>query len=117
MYDEAISALEMARTLSGKLLDFIAVQGYAYAVAGKRSEALNCLHELQEISKKSYVLPFDFAAIYVGLGDKDKAFEYLEKAYEDRNWHLAMLKVEPIFDPLRSDPRLKELLIKVGLEE
>lgn len=113
-YEEALSALQRARVLTGDLLDVVAVQGATYALAGKRSEALNCLRELQDRSKKRYVAPFLIGGIYSALGDKDKAIDYLERAYEDRNWFLMMLKVEPALDPLRSDPRFQDLLRRMN---
>lgn len=112
-YVEAISTLKTARSLADDFLDAVALQAFAYAKAGKRGEALNCLDELQA-HKTTYVPPFLLAVVYLGLDDKEKVFEYLEKAYEDRNWHLIMLKVDPNFDPLRSDPRFSDLLGRVG---
>ena len=113
-YAEAIATLETARGLSDDFLDAVALKAYANAMSGKRSEALNCLDELRT-HKATYVPPFLLAVVYLGLDDKEKVFEHLEKAYEDRNWHLIMLKVDPSFDPLRSDPRFSDLLRRVGL--
>ena len=117
MYEEAVSAIQTARTLAGDIPDFLGVQACAYALAGMRTKALSCLQELQEMSKQGYAPPFSFVPAYVGLSQKDKAFEYLEKAYEERNFQLVMLKVDPLFDPLRSDPIFTALLEKMGLTE
>jgi adenylate cyclase len=84
--------------------------GHAYATSGKQGEAQKILGELSEMSKQAYVSPYDLAILYVGFGDKDRAFEQLNKAYEDRAGWIIYLKVEPIFDPLRSDPRFAELV-------
>jgi tetratricopeptide (TPR) repeat protein len=116
MYEEAISTLQKAKTLLNERHGCVAAQGYAYAQLGNRSQALNCLQELQEMANKDYVPPFLFATLYAGLDEKDKVLEYLEKAYEDRNWQLSILKVEPIFNPLRSEPRFIAIMKKVGLE-
>ena len=62
------------------------------------------------MSEQAYVSPYDLAILYLGLGDKDRAFEQLTKAYEDRTGWIIYLNVEPIFDPLRSDPRFVELV-------
>ena len=91
-----------------------AALGRAYAVAGKRDEALKMLNELKERAKRSYVSPVGIAIIYVGLGEKEQAFSWLEKAYEDRSTWLIFLKVEPRFDPLRSDPRFQSLLRRMN---
>ena len=83
--------------------------GYAYAVAGKRAAAQKVLDQLTEISKHKYVPASPIAMIYTGLGEKDKAIEWLEKGYEERSigGPPAGIKVEPEFDPLRSDPRFR----------
>jgi hypothetical protein len=73
------------------------------------------LGQLEELSKQKYVPAFFIAIIYVGLGEKDQAFEWLEKAYQERNPNLVNLKVQPIFDPIRSDPRFANLVQRVRL--
>jgi TolB-like protein/DNA-binding winged helix-turn-helix (wHTH) protein/Tfp pilus assembly protein PilF len=89
--------------------------GYAYAVAGQRAEAQKILSELQELSKQRYVAPFNFALIYVGLGDKEQAFAWLEKAYQEYPLSLDSIKVDPELDTLRSDPRFTDLLVRMKL--
>ncbi len=114
MYQEAIAEFKKAALLgSGPLA--LARLGHAYAISGKRGEAIKVLNELKELSKRRYVSPFDTALIYTGLGDKDNALESLEKAYEDRAFDLALLKVEPMLDGLRSDPRFQDLMRRLGL--
>lgn len=88
---------------------------YTYAMAGKRDEAVRILDKQKELSKLRYVSPYNFAVIYLGLGDKDRAFEYLEKAYEEHPQTMVHLKSQPMFDSLRSDPRYLELLRKMNL--
>jgi hypothetical protein len=71
---------------------------------------------LLELNKQRYVTPAALANVYIGLGDKERAFFWLEKAYEERSNYIAWMKVFPIVDPLRSDPRFASLLQKVGLK-
>jgi TolB-like protein/Flp pilus assembly protein TadD len=88
--------------------------GYAYALEGKRAEAQKVLDQLNELSKQKFVPAIARALVDVGLGEKDKAFEWLEKAYEER--YVIPLKVDPQFDPLRSDPRFADLLRRMNLQ-
>ena len=73
------------------------------------------LDELRRISKPRDPAPFRIAMVHIGLGDTDRAFEWLDKAVEARDWQMAMLNVEPAFDGLRSDPRFAALVERVGL--
>ena len=72
------------------------------------------MNELLELSRHRYVTPPSLANVYIGLGDKDHAFFWLEKAYQERSYYLVFLKVFPGDDPLRSDPRLDDLLRRMG---
>ena len=86
------------------------------AVSGRRAEAQKVLDQLTELSKQKDVPALDMV-IYAGLGEKDKALEWLEKAYEDRSISGAPeINVDPIFDPLRSDPRFQDLLRRMNLQ-
>jgi len=87
-----------------------------YALAGDRDKANKALNELREISKRHYVSPYWFAGVYAGLGDKEQAFAWLDKAYQDRTLFLIWLKVEPQFENLRDDPRYNDLLRRIGLQ-
>ena len=84
--------------------------GYGYAVSGRKLDAQRKLQELENTSKQKYVGPCQIAIIYVGLGKKDQAFEWLEKAFEGKDWRLTSFKVNPVWDPIRSDPRYTDLL-------
>jgi hypothetical protein len=86
-------------------------------VSGRKAEARKILAELQSLSEHRYVPATDTALIYAGLGDKDKAFAWLDKAYEEHSFSLSNLKVEPRFDPLRSDPRFADLLRSIGFPQ
>jgi Tfp pilus assembly protein PilF len=88
--------------------------GYLDAVSGKETEALKMLQSLLERSKQEYVSPHHVAAIYAGLGQKDLAFEWIEKAYQNREEMVVFLKVDPQWDSLRSDPRFQDLMHRLG---
>src|SRR5262249_12427159 len=86
----------------------------AYGVAGKKAEANKLQEQLEEISKQRYVSAYCFALVYIGLGDKERALRELEKSYEDRAGDaLRYIKVDPLLDPLRGDPRFEALVQKV----
>ncbi|HEV2864291.1 MAG TPA: winged helix-turn-helix domain-containing protein [Pyrinomonadaceae bacterium] len=87
----------------------IAALGYFYALAGRRGEALRLLDGLRELRKRRYVEPHTLAMIFIGLGDKDGAFEWLGKSCANRSSVLGYLKVWPVLDPLRSDSRFADL--------
>ena len=89
--------------------------GHAYAVAGMADEARKVL-EKYKLKARRGGYGYALALIYTGLGDKDQAFEWLEKAYEDRTEQLIFLKVDPYWDILRADPRFSTLLAKMGFE-
>ena len=91
--------------------------GLAYGLAGRKADALKILNELLELNKTRYVTPAALVNVYIGLGDKEQAFVWLEKAYEERSNYLAWLKVFPILDPIRSDPRFADLVRRVGLPQ
>jgi serine/threonine-protein kinase len=90
---------------------------YASAKGGKTAQALALLGELHERSKESYVPAYDFAIIHLALGENEAALQWLQKAYDEHDWALMVLAVEPRLDPLRPDPRFQMLIHKVGLQE
>jgi len=108
-YPDAISAYQKAINLSERTTNILGLLGHSYALSGKRAEALGILAELTERSRNQAVSPYDLAIIYTGLGEKDKAIEQLNRAYEERAGWIISLKIEPMFDPLRSQPRFIEL--------
>ena len=92
--------------------------GHAYALLGNRTEAQKVLDQLKELSAPSYVAPYNFAVIYAGLGEKDRAFALLNRGYADRSYYLAVyLTTDARLDSLRSNPRFAELRRRVGLPE
>jgi TolB-like protein/Tfp pilus assembly protein PilF len=115
---EAIRELQEAVTLSeGRTPRAVAHLAYAYALAGRRSDAQNLLAKLQEISKQRYVHPVLMARVYAGLGQKQDAFEWLEKAYQVHGRDLLELKYDPRFASLRTDPRFVDLVRRIGLPQ
>lgn len=111
--DEAITEFRIAATLSRGYLPEL---GNAYALAGEKDMALEILEELITQSRIKYVSDYGIAQVYVGLGEKDKAFEHLDKAYKERDSSLYTVKDDYRFESLRSDPRFKAFLKKMGLE-
>jgi serine/threonine-protein kinase len=91
--------------------------GYAYAVSGDRPKAEQVLRELEEMAKRQYVSSTAFADIHLGLGEKEKALDWLEKSYQDQESACWYLKVDPIYDSVRNEPRFQALLKKVGLDQ
>jgi len=114
-YEEAIVEFQEAINLSGRIAENLSVLCYGYAISGRRAEAMKILSELNQLSMQKNVSPYLIAIIYVGLGLSDQAFEWLYKAVENPDILLVHIKVDPIFDSIRPDPRFKELLRKVGL--
>jgi DNA-binding winged helix-turn-helix (wHTH) protein/TolB-like protein/Tfp pilus assembly protein PilF len=114
MYREAIADFQKGVKLSGSPL-MLALLGHAYAAAGEKTNAQNVLKDLMDVQERRYVSPYTIAAIYAGLGDKDQAFKWLEKAFEQGDIWLMNLKVDPVFKRLRSDPRYPDLLVRTRL--
>ena len=112
-YEDAIRELNQAMMLSSSVLTKSEL-GHAYAVAGKISEARRMLSELQA-APPAQVSSFLIASIYAGLGEKDKAFEYLQKAYDEKADRISYLNADPRLKPLRTDPRFQQMLQRLGL--
>jgi tetratricopeptide (TPR) repeat protein len=115
MHQEAIAEFEKAISASGDSPLMKAEYASALALAGDTSKAQAQLNNLLETSKQKYVSAYHLAAIYVGLKDKDQAFTWLNKAFQDRADWMVNLKVDPRFDSIRSDPRFAELLGRMKL--
>ena len=97
--------------------DIVGFHGYILARTGHRDEALKTIEELRRLTHPREPPPFTVALVYVGLDDTNRAFEWLEKAIEARSWESPMLKANPIFDNIRSDPRFPPLLNRIGLPD
>jgi TolB-like protein/Tfp pilus assembly protein PilF/tRNA A-37 threonylcarbamoyl transferase component Bud32 len=117
-FQHAISELqEMVRAAKDRprFPSRLADLAHAYAVFGNKHETSRVLAELTEMSKRGEVNAYAFAIVYTGMGDKDRAFVWLDKAYDERSSDLPWIKADPRMDPLRSDARYKELLLRLGL--
>jgi eukaryotic-like serine/threonine-protein kinase len=114
-YENSFQEFQKAISLSGGETSFKAELANAYAVAGRQEDARTILTELLRLASKQYVSPYSLALIYAGLGEKDAAFEWLNKAYDARALRLMSLSVHPRFASLRSDPRFKILIQRTGL--
>jgi serine/threonine protein kinase/TolB-like protein len=115
MYKEAIAEFQQAANNSNRAPLAITSLGHAFAASGNQLEAQRVLAELKELSQHRYVSPYGIAMIYAALGDKEQAFQWLERANDERNTELVFLKVDPRADPLRNDLRFQELVKKVGI--
>jgi TolB-like protein len=111
----AIAHLKQARTETGEMPLMDAALGLAYAVSGKKAETMKLAEAFKAAAKKRYIPPTYFGMLFAGLGDKDKAMMWLEKAYDDRADGLTWLNVEPMLDEVRSDPRFQDLIRRIGL--
>jgi len=114
-YSEAIAEAERVGPSPVSTLR-LTEMAYAHAKAGKSAEARVFLRKLEERSKRGYVPAYDLAVIHLALGEKEAALRWLQRAYDEHDWALVVLAVEPRLDPLRSDPRFQGLVRKVGLQ-
>jgi TolB-like protein/Tfp pilus assembly protein PilF len=111
--EDAIAEYEKATALNDDPVPQ-ALLGHLYAKIGRKDEARRILQRLRDSAKERYVTPYLFALIHLGLGEKDRAIDFLEKTYEDRDgYSIAFIKVDPFLDPLRGDPRFEALVQKV----
>ena len=115
MQASALEELQRAAELSNHNPIDLAALGHAYAVSGQSLKAGQILRELKQLSGKRYVSGYDFALIYAGMGEKDKALESLQRAFQEHSTWMLHLKVDPRLDSLRPDPGFQDLLQRVGL--
>ena len=116
MFPEALDSFSQGRKLSSDQPVMIALYGHALAISGDAVGAHKALADLQHLAESRYVSALYFAAIYTGLGETSTALDWLDRAYKERSDRLVYLGVDPIADPLRSDPRFRELLEKIGVQ-
>ena len=109
MYEETVAHFQQAISLSGGSTNVTASLGHAYAVGGHEREAQKIIEELRDRAKRGYVSSYQIALVYIGLGHKDQAIEWLENACQERSTLLGYLKMDPRFGSLRSDPRFEKL--------
>ncbi|MGH9874290.1 MAG: tetratricopeptide repeat protein [Pyrinomonadaceae bacterium] len=114
---EAIAAMEKAAELAHRASVVLGGLGYVYAATGKRAEAVAVIKELENKYARKEALGQQIAAVYAGLGDKDRAFEWLEKDFQVRNGKLPEIRWNIRFEPLRDDPRFKDQLTRMNLPQ
>jgi TolB-like protein/DNA-binding winged helix-turn-helix (wHTH) protein/Tfp pilus assembly protein PilF len=117
MYSEAIAGFKSSIPLTAGSESTLskAGLGHVYGVTGRKSDARTVLGELKQTSGKEYLPATSIALIYAGLGEKDQAFAWLDKGYKQRAFQVQWIGIEPRWDSLRSDPRFKDLLHRIGL--
>ena len=115
MNDKAVAEFQKALALSGEDLELLSARGHFCAMRGENDRAREVLTQLETISHCRYVPSYLIARVYLGFGDNDRVFEYLDRACEERYGYLAYIKVDPIFDSVRSDARFESLTRRIGL--
>ncbi len=114
-FDDALAASQRAMVLTGQDPNTLSALGIVYALSGRANEARWVARTLEQLSRKRYTQAYSIAAIYSALGDKNQAFTWLEKATKQRDSYMLKIKVDPVFDKIRSDPRYHRLLESVNL--
>jgi tetratricopeptide (TPR) repeat protein len=115
MYREAIAESEkVLRAMPNSSLGLTEL-AYSLAAGGRQLEAREILQRLEQKSKRDFVPAYNLAVIHLALNEPDKAMQYLEKAYQERDWAMMVLAVEPRLEPLRGNPSFQELLAKSRL--
>jgi TolB-like protein/Flp pilus assembly protein TadD len=115
--EDAINEFQDANRLSGLDPGYIGILCASFAFAGKRNEAQNLLQKLKELEKKRYINNIEFAFAYIGLGDKEKALDYIQESYKDRESLFLTMRMLPLFDEIRPDPRFQEVIVKLNLPQ
>jgi len=115
MYPKAVAELEKALALVGFNPRYLATLGYCYADSGNSVAARKVLSELEQLSVKRYISPYEFAAVHAGLNEKEQALTWLERAFEERSSWLTLLRVDSRLDGLHEDPRFRNLAQRIGL--
>ena len=115
LHDQGLAELQTAASLSGNSPLYLAQVAVAYASAGKKTEALQIVAQLQSIGNTRYVSPYGIAQIYAALSDKEQTFKWLQIAYDDRAVWMSYLAVDPVFESLKLDQRFQDLLRRVHL--
>ena len=121
MYTEAIAKLQtLTMSLSYASIRHpipILVLGHVYAVSGRADDALDMLEVAEEMSTSQYVAPYWMGVLSIGLGEKDRALAWLERAFREHDGSMVFLKVDPVFDGIRSDPKFIGLLHRMNLDQ
>jgi eukaryotic-like serine/threonine-protein kinase len=114
-FEDAVEHLQRSVETARQSATFQAELGRAYALWGKEDDARSILEKLEKISEEKYVSAYSFAGVYAGLGDRERAMLWLERANEERSSRMVFLNVDPTFDALRSDPQFQDLLRRAKL--
>ena len=117
MYDDAVSVCENALKSDPTSQFMLQSLGVAYARSGRSDKAEEVVKRFEDLGKTQYTAPYGQAAVQVALGNRDKAFELLEKAYQVHDWFLIRVTVDPYFAPLHEDPRFNDLVKRLGLAQ
>ncbi len=117
MFAEALANTEKWRRVFGEGPGYWSIRTYIYGRAGRQERARRELEKLEQLDRRQQLDPVNMLWAHLGVGDKEEALADLEKAYSEHFSILTTLKVEPAFDPLRSDPRFADLLRRVGLAQ
>jgi tetratricopeptide (TPR) repeat protein len=115
LHCEGANELKQAASLSGGSPIYTAQVAVALAIAGRKRDAIQIVHELEAISTKHYVSPYGIAQIYAALDSTEDAYKWLQAAYDDHSVWMGYLAVDPVFDRYRSDSRFQEFLRRIGL--
>jgi serine/threonine-protein kinase len=115
-YVDALAMLEKGRSLAGDVPNILAAMGQVFGLSGDHAAARGVLAQLHARAPETYIPSTSFAVVHLGLGEKERALEWLEKGCGQRDLPLAVLKVHPVYDSLRAQPRFQALLTRLGLE-
>ena len=114
LYEKALIHMDKRKSGEGSAMPF---RGFLYGKSGRKAEALKILNNLKQRAGKEYVSGINLAMIHLGLDQKEEAMDWLEKAYQERDRALVWLKIKWIYDPLRNEPRFKDLLRRMNFSE
>jgi tetratricopeptide (TPR) repeat protein len=116
-YPEAIDWFRKAIVSSGHVSHCRSALGHAYGISGAKTRAREILDEIKTLATRQYVPSYDIAIVYLGMGDKEEAYRWLQKALDERSAWMVYLNIDPRLDNLRSESRFKLLVHKVGLPD
>jgi len=115
MYESGIVEMQKAISLSSETPGALAALGYAFSAAGNLKRATETADKLKNMSQKGYVPPYDLAVIYAGIGNRDEALQWLQRAYKERCGELLYIKVDPRLGSLHTEPKYLALTKEMGL--
>ena len=114
LLEDATTEFRKAVSLSQDIPFALASLGHVLGRSGKRDEAVAALEDLRRLSARRYVSPHSIATVYVGLGQTNEAIEWLNRAADERSNWMIFLNVDPVFDPLRDEPRFKQIADRIA---